>query len=215
MDKIICLGKNYAEHAKEMGESQPAKPVIFLKPPSILKSARLNGETLNLTLPTDRGEVHHECEIVVLLKKGGYQMNLAQAESCIGAVTLGLDMTLREVQADLKKQGQPWAISKVFPDSAVVGPWKPVDGKPTYLEDTFTLAVDGTMRQQARGMQMTLKPAACVAYASKFFPLCEGDLLFTGTPEGVGPVKAGNLAVLKWGSLFYSVRWSAADESSP
>jgi 2-keto-4-pentenoate hydratase/2-oxohepta-3-ene-1,7-dioic acid hydratase in catechol pathway len=216
MDKIICVGKNYLEHAKEMralqGEAGNAlpdsseMPALFLKPPSIRVSA--TGNTPVLLLPPDQGEVHHECEIVVRVRASGYRMSLAEAEAAIGAVTLGLDMTLRDLQGQLKKKGQPWEISKIFPGSAVTGPWLETRDFPNWLEEPFSLAIDGELRQQGRGTEMRLSPAEALAYASRFFPIVEGDLLFTGTPAGVGPVRSGQLGELRWGkALRYEVRW--------
>jgi 2-keto-4-pentenoate hydratase/2-oxohepta-3-ene-1,7-dioic acid hydratase in catechol pathway len=207
MDKIVCLGKNYLDHAKELGDKVPEKPVIFLKPPSILRVATENGEKLSLTLPKDQGDVHHECEIVLRLKHGGYRLSVLDAKQAIGFVTVGLDMTLRDLQANLKKQGHPWTVSKVFPDSAVTGPWLSVQDFPEYLDEKFILKIDGTVKQQGTGSEMLLDAASAVSYLSTFFPLEEGDLIFTGTPKGVGPVKAGQTATLEYGPISYTVHW--------
>ncbi|MFM8313944.1 MAG: fumarylacetoacetate hydrolase family protein, partial [Deltaproteobacteria bacterium] len=136
MDKIVCVGKNYIEHAKELGDQVPEKPVLFLKPPSVLKQAH-SRESLDVFIPTDQGSVHHECEIVIRLKKGGFRLTEMEAEKCIGKVSVGLDMTLRDKQAALKKAGSPWTTAKVFPDSAIVGPWVAVDDFPNFLETPF------------------------------------------------------------------------------
>ncbi len=208
MDKIVCVGKNYAAHAKELGDAVPDKPVLFLKPPSVLCAARFNGETLSASFPANRGEVHHECEIVILVKKGGYRLTVEEAGGCIKAVTLGLDMTLRTEQTQLKKQGHPWTVSKVFPDCAVVGPWRGLETFSNYLTEKFSFQIGEKKRQEGMGKDMLFSPEECLSFASQFFPLCDGDLLFTGTPEGVGPIHAGDEAVLKWGSLTYTVRWS-------
>lgn len=208
MDKLVCVGKNYAEHAKELGDAVPEKPVLFLKPPSVLRQGR-GGETLSLTVPRDAGSLHHECEIVLRLCAGGFRMSKEEARRAIGAVTLGLDMTLRDRQALLKKQGHPWETSKVFPDAAAAGPWVAVDEFPAWQTTPFTFTLDGTVRQQGSAGQMLLSPADCVAYASEHFALCVGDLLYTGTPAGVGPVTAGATAVLHWGPIAYTVGWKA------
>lgn len=197
MDKIICLGKNYSEHAKEMGEVQPEKPVIFLKPPSVLMEIGDFQEPTELQYPQARGSLHHECEIV--LKLG--------ATNQIESVTLGLDMTLRDVQSDLKKRGQPWTISKVFRDSAVVGPWISVADFTDWKEKTFEFFLDGKIRQSSCAKEMLLKVEEIPGYLEKFFPLCQGDLIFTGTPAGVGAVSKGSLAQLRWGKIQYQVVW--------
>lgn len=197
-DKIICVGKNYLEHATELGDAVPEKPVLFLKPWSVAVAAGA-GETLEIPLPKGRGAIHHECELVVRLASGG----------AIDAVTLGLDMTLRDTQVLLKKSGHPWEVSKVFAGSAIFGPWIPVKEFADYLDAEFTFAVDGKLRQRGRGAEMRLSPAECVAYAAEHFPLEAGDALFTGTPSGVGPVASGQKGELRWGSrLGYSVCWS-------
>lgn len=209
MDKIICLGKNYLDHAKELGDAIPEKPVVFLKPPSICRDARENGETLLLSLPQGVGEVHHECEIVLKLGKGGYRVGTPQAEEMIEAVTLGLDMTLRDCQSRQKKEGHPWTTSKVFPDAAVHGPFVKKNEFSQYLSTEFTFSLDGVVRQRGTASQMTLSPEVCVSYLSEFFPLEKGDLIFTGTPAGVGPVIPGQAGKLCWGPIQYSVRWKA------
>ena len=201
MDKIICVGKNYSEHVREMqkiaGDAPAEKPVLFLKPPSALVSVE-NGMTAEVVLPVGHGSVHHECEIVVRLDAGGE----------IDAVTVGLDMTLRELQTELKKKGQPWEVSKVFAGSAIIGPWVPITTIAKWLDSEFSLQLNGQTKQKGHGREMTLSPTECVAYAKSFFPLCKGDLIFTGTPAGVGPVKAGDIAMLGFADLVnFKVVW--------
>jgi len=206
MDKIICVGKNYLEHAKELGDAVPAKPVVFLKPASVLRQAEFK-ERLNLSIPTDRGSVHHECELVIQLKTGGFHLTHGEAERAIGAVTVGLDMTLRDEQAALKKAGSPWTVAKVFPDSGVIGSWVDISQFSNFLDEPFSLKVNGTLRQQGFARQMTLSPAACIAYLSENFPLCAGDIIFTGTPKGVNSVHPGDIGVLTFGPIEFSVLW--------
>jgi 2-keto-4-pentenoate hydratase/2-oxohepta-3-ene-1,7-dioic acid hydratase in catechol pathway len=196
MDKIICVGKNYAEHAKELGDVVPEKPVLFLKPPSVLREAK-HGERISAWYPAGRGSFHHECEIVLRLGEGGK----------ISAVTVGLDMTLRDLQGQLKKQGHPWTVAKVFRDAAIVGPWVSVADFPRWQETPFSLAIAGKVRQRGSAAEMILEPAACVSYIAEWFPLCAGDLVFTGTPAGVGPVAKGETAELQWGDIRCSVAW--------
>lgn len=207
IDKIVCVGKNYAEHARELGDEVPEKPVLFLKPPSVLRSARAVGERIALRFPAGPGPVHYECEIVLRICEGGFRMALQEAQRAIGEATVGLDMTLRDLQNRLKKAGHPWEVCKVFPDSAVVGPWRSAKTLAEDLAAPFSFSLDGKVRQRGYGRDMILSPAECVAYASEHFELCPGDLLFTGTPAGVGPVNAGQAGVLEWGDLRYSVEW--------
>jgi 2-keto-4-pentenoate hydratase/2-oxohepta-3-ene-1,7-dioic acid hydratase in catechol pathway len=208
MDKIICVGKNYLEHAKELGDKIPEKPVLFLKPPSVLKQAQKNGETIQALLPAGQGSVHHECEIVVQLKGGGYRLDAARAKEAIGAVTLGLDMTLRDLQATLKKNGHPWTTAKVFPDSALIGPWQSVETFPKYSDEVFSFSIDGEKKQAASARDMMMGIPECIAFISEHFPLCPGDVLFTGTPKGVGPVSNGQRGELKYGPIHYYVSWA-------
>ncbi|NBX16988.1 MAG: FAA hydrolase family protein [Proteobacteria bacterium] len=208
MDKIICIGKNYADHAAELGDVHPEKPVLFIKPPSVLVSAHATDEHLNLTLPAHSSQIHHEVELVFRIDRDGYRMSTEEAERAIGAVTVGLDMTLRDLQSEAKKKGSPWTTGKVFRDAAVIGPWIRISDLPNYLAEPFTLAVNDKIVQRAAGNQMSHSPAECLAYASQFFPVCAGDIIFTGTPVGVGPVNHGDKGVLLFGSVRYSVTWS-------
>ena len=124
--------------------------------------------------------------------------------AAIGAYSIGLDMTLREVQATLKKAGHPWTIGKVFPDAAVIGPWIETSNL-EFLQETFSLTLDGVCRQESTGTQMLFNPVELVVYASHFFPLCAGDILFTGTPAGVGKVHDHAKGVVQIGARHYMV----------
>jgi 2-keto-4-pentenoate hydratase/2-oxohepta-3-ene-1,7-dioic acid hydratase in catechol pathway len=208
MDKIICVGKNYFAHAQELGDAIPEKPVVFLKPPSVLRAAQKNGDLLSLSLPPESTEVHHECEIVLRLSKGGYRLGVNECGNLIGEVSIGLDMTLRDRQSALKAQGHPWTTAKVFVDSAVVGPWIKISEFPNWLAEPFFFYIDGELRQKGTGNEMRMGPQEQLSYLSHFFPLCPGDLIYTGTPKGVGPVRAGQTAKIAWKSLEYSVRWA-------
>ncbi len=195
MDKCICIGKNYLEHAKELGDDVPEHPVIFIKPPSVVLQSlqsSLKGQKLEVVLPQGRGAIHHECEIVLRLNRLGVP----------DAVTLGLDLTLRELQSELKKKGHPWELSKVFNQSAVVGPWIPISIFPDYLDQNFEFLINGVQKQSGRGIDMRYSPDFCLNYVRDCFPVCEGDLLFTGTPAGVGPLTAGQTGILRWGTVF-------------
>ena len=207
IDKIICVGKNYLDHARELGDAVPEKPVIFLKQASVLKETSQWNTCINATLPSHQGEAHYECEIVLRVCQSGYCMTKELAEKAFDAVTIGLDMTLRDVQTTLKKKGHPWTIGKVFPDAAVIGPWISIDDFPDFMTTPFSLTLDGKLRQHDCANSMTMKPVDLIMYISQFFPLCEGDLIFTGTPAGVGPVHAGSKATLEWRKYQFSVEW--------
>ncbi|MEY3903481.1 MAG: hypothetical protein RL189_2787 [Pseudomonadota bacterium] len=208
MDKIICVGKNYADHAAELGDVHPEKPLLFIKPPSVLRAAEANDALVKLTLPKHSSQVHHEVELVFRIEKDGYQMTVEQAERALGAVTVGLDMTLRDLQGEAKKKGTPWTTGKVFRDAAVIGPWLRLSDFSNYNSEIFSLSINDKLVQSATALQMSHSPAACLAYASQFFPICAGDLLFTGTPAGVGAVNVGDKGLLMFGSIRFLVEWT-------
>lgn len=191
-DKIICAGKNYLEHAKELGDDVPDRPVFFFKPPSCLvDTAASAGKPV--PIPRDHGSVHHECEIV-------YRIRVRDGRASFDAVTLGLDLTLRDLQNDLKKKGHPWEACKAFHHAAVIGPWVELSRFEDCLNVPFELKVNGSVRQSARGSEMATSPAGLLEEAHRFFHVCDGDLLFTGTPKGVGPVLPGDRLSLGWGN---------------
>ncbi len=204
MDKIVCFGKNYQAHMLELGDAPVEKPVIFLKPPSVLKQCKAWDETLQVALTTN--ETHYECELVLRLNRDAYQISIEEAAGAIDAYTIGLDMTLRQAQALLKKNGHPWTIAKVFPDAGIIGPWIECNDF-NFLELPFQFTLDGVVKQSSYGKDMLFKPAALISDASQFFPLCKGDILFTGTPAGVGPVQNGSVGILKIGEVQYGVQW--------
>lgn len=192
MDKIICLGKNYAEHTLEMKEAQPEKPVLFLKPPSCHIEVK-DGQSLKL--PWERGEIHHECEIVLKL----YKKNVI-------AMTLGLDLTLRDLQKKLKEAGHPWEISKSFKYSAITLPFIAQRDFPTWREDAFRFYVNEELRQTASLKDTLFSPDEAIHHANDYFPLSDGDLVFTGTPKGVGPLKPGDEVRFEWGPIKAKIR---------
>ncbi|MES2769503.1 MAG: fumarylacetoacetate hydrolase family protein [Bdellovibrionota bacterium] len=211
MDKIICIGKNYLEHAKELnkmiGDSIPDKPVIFFKPPSVIQQTAHDG-IIKATLPQGHGQTHHECEIALRITKDCHRISPKEAESYFDAVTLGLDMTLRDLQAHLKKSGHPWEMAKSFKDSILLGPWIELNDFKDFLNTEFSFSINGEVKQKSFGKKMTLNPYECLSYASEYFEIKKGDILFTGTPEGVGAVQRGDLGSLEWGSHLKSqIQW--------
>lgn len=204
IDKIICFGKNYQAHMQELGDAPVEKPVIFLKPASVLRQCKNWNDTLPLTLPQE--ELHYECEVVAQLTSGGYQLTRAQAQKALGFYTIGLDMTLRNVQSALKKAGHPWTLGKVFPEAAIIGPWLPVNlGELNHLD--FYLRQNNELKQKANTSQMLMPLVDLIVYASQHFPLCAGDILFTGTPAGVGPVIKDAVCEVGIESNKYFVQW--------
>lgn len=195
---VYCFGKNYRAHAIEMGQVEAKPPVVFIKP-----TASVVVPAGSIVIPTDRGEVHHEAELVLALELPdaltGHPLSETEADTAIVAFTVGLDLTLRDEQKTAKSAGEPWAASKGFRGSAPIAPLTRRRPEHAFSDLTLTLDVDGTRRQEAALSDMTLFPAACVAHLSRVFPLETGDLVFTGTPAGVGPLRPGNRIVASIG----------------
>jgi acylpyruvate hydrolase len=207
IDKIICVGKNYLEHAKELGDAIPEKPVLFLKPSSVLKQASSWDEHMELDFDFEDSAVQPECEIVLRVAIDGYKMTLEEAKGAVSELTLGLDMTLRARQSLLKKQGHPWTTAKVFKDAAILGPWIPRHQFTDFMDTEFQLVLDDTLRQRAKGSDMMMQPDDLLVYISQFFPLKAGDIIFTGTPAGVTSITRGTVAKLHWRHYSYSMQW--------
>jgi acylpyruvate hydrolase len=188
--KIICLGRNYIEHAKEMKADIPTEPVLFLKPSTAILSP---GGTIRI--PSFSRELHHEVELVALVSRAGSKILREQAMNHIGGYAVGLDMTLRDVQAEAKKKGLPWAVSKGFDTSAPLSPFVTTESVPDPHSLSISLRVNGALRQHSNTHNMIFRLDEVVAYVSSIFTLEPGDLIFTGTPEGVGPVLPGDVLV--------------------
>ena len=197
MDKIICLGKNYSDHIAEMKEAASEMPVLFLKPNSVFHEIKNQG---TIVLPWERGLIHHECEVVFKL----YKKNI------IG-LGLGLDLTLRDLQKQLKEKGHPWEISKVFKNSTICTPIQGVRDFLNWQDTPFVLKVNGEIRQESKLSNAILKPNDIIHYVDKFFPICDGDLIFTGTPKGVGPLQPDDLIEMKFGPIENTFRLVAAN----
>lgn len=190
--KIVCVGRNYAEHAKELGNEVPDKPVVFLKPASVLIHS---GE--KIIHPTFSKDMHHEIELVLLIGKQIKKATIAEAEDAIIGYGVGLDMTLRDIQNDLKKKGHPWTIAKCFDTSAVVSDFILKTDYYLTLDEKISLTVNGQIRQKEKLNKMLFHPAEIVEYISSLMTLEKGDLVFTGTPAGVGKVEVGDSLVGK------------------
>ncbi|MBP6353636.1 MAG: fumarylacetoacetate hydrolase family protein [Acinetobacter sp.] len=180
--KIICVGRNYAEHAKELGNAIPDRPVLFMKPPSSLRSLA-QGIVWNRAL----GECHFECEICLQIAQPLSQVtDPVAALQAVGAVTLGLDLTLRDLQNELKAKGQPWERAKAFDGACVLGDWVAVEhiGDMNALE--LSLSVNGVQRQHGVSSDMLFDIATLLVDINQSFSLQAGDVIMTGTPAGVG-----------------------------
>lgn len=186
--KIFCVGRNYVEHAKELGNDVPDEPVIFLKP----KSAFLQPH-MPFYYPEFTNELHYEIELVLRVSKNGKYIQERHASKYYNAYTVGIDFTARDIQQQLKEKGLPWEISKAWDNSAAVG--KFIDIKPgmNLGNINFCLYKNKEMVQQANSSQMIFTFDQIVAYVSQFFSLNIGDLIFTGTPVGVGECVVGDI----------------------
>jgi acylpyruvate hydrolase len=194
--KILCLGRNYAEHAKEMKAEIPETPVVFLKPSTALIHS---GDTVNI--PPFSKDVHHEVEMVVVIGKGGRNIPRSAAFDHVAGYAVGLDMTLRDVQSDAKKKGLPWTVAKGFDTSAPVSDVVKKEAITDPHSLPLSLTVNGSLRQEGNTRAMIFPVDAIIEYLSSIFTLEPGDLLFTGTPEGVGPVARGDTLEAALGSL--------------
>lgn len=197
MDKIICVGKNYLKHALELGDAVPQEPTYFIKPPSTIFTVTKSKELVRLP---KHGEVHHEIELVFRIRE------TAEGKLQLAQFTYGVDLTIRDLQARLKKAGQPWEKAKVFQNAAILGPWRELQSLKEVLNTPFSLSVNGKVRQQGLGAEMRWQPDFLLDDLPKWFPIKDGDLLFTGTPEGVGPLIDGDLVELNGGNISYSFK---------
>ncbi len=181
--KIICVGRNYADHAKELKNDLPTEPVLFMKP----KTAVLLPHK-PLYYPEFTQDLHYECELVVKISSNGKYIQEKFAHKYYDAITLGIDFTARDLQREQQKKGLPWEIAKAFDGSAAVGSFIPLTEAMDVNNLSFRLDKNGEAVQNGNTSDMIFKVNNIIAYCSKFFTLNIGDLIFTGTPAGVGPV---------------------------
>lgn len=185
--KIICVGRNYAAHIEELKNERPAEPVIFLKPDTALVR---NNEPVYY--PEFTQDLHYETEVVLRICKEGKYIQPSLASNYYDAVGLGIDFTARDLQSKLKEKGLPWEIAKAFNASAPVSSFIPKEELGDLNNLDFSMKLNGETRQKGNTGLMLFNFTDILVYASQFFTLKTGDLLFTGTPEGVGPVKIGD-----------------------
>jgi 2-keto-4-pentenoate hydratase/2-oxohepta-3-ene-1,7-dioic acid hydratase in catechol pathway len=185
--KIFCVGRNYAEHALELGNEVPDEPVIFMKP----KSALLQPHT-PFYYPEFTNELHYECELVLRICKNGKYINEKFANKYYDAVTAGIDFTARDIQNELKKNGLPWEKAKAWDNSAVIGKWMPLATYKDKKNINFGLYKNKELVQQGNTKDMIHDFDQLVCHISNFFSINIGDLVFTGTPKGVGELVVGD-----------------------
>ena len=184
--KIICIGRNYADHAKELNNPVPKRPVVFMKPPSALL---INNKPFYY--PEFTKDLHHEIEIVLKVAKNGRHVQPEFAKGYYQEIALGIDFTARDLQQECKKKGHPWEIAKGFDGSAVLSPFVSIE-KLNGRAIEFELQKNGVVVQQGNTKDLLFSFEDIICYVSQFFKLQMGDLIYTGTPAGVGPVQIGD-----------------------
>ena len=190
--RIYCVGRNYAEHAKEMGFTGRELPFFFLKPADAALPVAA-GATGRMPYPTLTANLHHEIELVVAIGKGGANIKAQDAKQHIWGYAVGLDMTRRDLQNEAKKQGRPWSIGKGFDASAPIGPITPAAQAGDVERAAIWLQVNGADRQRSNVDQLIWNIGEIIEHISAAWTLQPGDLIFTGTPEGVGAVARGDV----------------------
>ncbi len=186
--RVYCIGRNYAAHAIEMGHDPDREPPFFFQ-----KNPNNLDPSGDFPYPPHSSDVHHEVEVAVMLKSGGTNIPLEEAESHIFGYALSLDMTRRDLQGAQKKMGRPWEIGKAFERSAPIGPIHPVASTGLLNAGAIALRVNGEVRQEGDLNQMIWKVPEMISYLSEYFELAPGDVIQSGTPAGVGPVQRGDV----------------------
>jgi fumarylpyruvate hydrolase len=190
--RIYCVGRNYAEHAQEMGHTGREPPFFFMKPADAVVAVA-DGQTGAIDYPTLTSNLHHEIELVVAIGVGGSAIKASDAAAHIWGYAIGLDMTRRDLQNEMKKQGRPWCIGKAFEQSAPIGPLHAKAQTGELLRGAITLAVNGVQKQKGDVADLIWNVNETIEQLSAAWVLQPGDLIFTGTPAGVGPVQRGDV----------------------
>jgi len=202
VSKVVCVGSNYAKHIQEMGSVTPTEPVLFIKPETALCDLHQP-----LALPQGLGSVHHEVELAVLIGATLRQASEEHVTQAIAGYGVALDLTLRDIQGQMKKAGQPWEKAKGFDNSCPISGFIPAaefQGDPQ--NTPLCLKVNGEVRQQGTTADMIHKIVPLIAYMSRFFTLRAGDVILTGTPEGVGPLHSGDALEVSLNGLTITTR---------
>ena len=192
--RIYCVGRNYAEHAQEMGHSGREPPFFFMKPADAILVVP-EGATGELPYPSRTSDLHHEIELVAAIGKGGRNIAAADAHAHVYGYAIGLDMTRRDLQGEAKKLGRPWEVGKAFDHSGPIGPIHPASVTGHYTKGAISLDVNGASRQKSDISLLIWNLAETIEHLSTLFELQPGDLIYTGTPEGVAAVQPGDLLV--------------------
>lgn len=192
--KAVCVGRNYAAHAKELNNSVPSQPILFHKPANAICAL-----SPSFAIPTGQGEVHHELEIAVLISAKLSQASEHECRAAIAGIGLALDLTLRDVQTELKANGQPWEMAKAFDNACPITDFISIDQAYDLTNIAIELERNGVLQQQGNSKDMLFPIVPLIAYISQYFTLNPGDIVLTGTPAGVGPLTIGDHVQLKLG----------------
>ncbi|WGV12579.1 fumarylacetoacetate hydrolase family protein [Psychrobacter maritimus] len=195
--KVVCVGRNYAAHAEELGNEVPKAPILFMKPASSVVSIRQGVVRPN---PALYGETHYEAELCVQLAADLSAATIEEAKQAIGGVTLGLDLTLRELQAELKEKGHPWERAKCFDGACVLGDWLDPQVFGDFTDIHYQLTINDALTQDGDSALMLFPVYELLVNISHAFSLQAGDVIMTGTPSGVGALQAGDQLSLKLGA---------------
>lgn len=194
--KVVCVGRNYAEHARELGNEIPKSPILFMKPTSSVVSVRHDIVRPN---PAIYGETHYEAELCIQLSADLCAATVEQAKQAVGGVTLGLDLTLRDLQSKLKDKGQPWERAKCFDGSCVLADWVDAQAFDDFTQVRYQLYINDELKQDGDSALMLFSVYELLADISHAFSLQAGDVIMTGTPSGVGMLQAGDVLKLVLG----------------
>lgn len=193
--RVYCVGRNYAAHAREMGFDPDREPPFFFCKPADAVVPVAQGSTLSLPYPPETANLHYEVELVAAIGKGGAKISVDEALQHVWGYAVGLDMTRRDLQMKMREAGRPWELGKAFDQSAPIGPLHPAQSVSGIEQAGIWLQVNGADRQRSDIGKLIWSIAETIAYLSKYFRLEAGDLIYTGTPEGVGPVVRGDKMV--------------------
>jgi len=199
--KVVCIGRNYLEHIRELNNAVPETPILFMKP-----ATSLAGLDEPIRLPAGRGECHHEVELAVLVGRELHNANPESARQAVVGYGVALDLTLRDLQNELKKKGHPWETAKAFDGSCPLSPFLKPEALPDPQATDLALRVNGELRQQGNTRQMMVGILELMAYISTHFSLQPGDVVLTGTPAGVGPLQAGDELLLSLAGHDFAAR---------
>ena len=188
--KLICIGRNYTDHIKELDNERPTDPVVFLKPDTAILLKKQP-----FFIPDFSNDIHHEVEILVKINKVGKYIDKKFAHKYYDEIGLGIDFTARDLQSELKAKGLPWEKAKAFDGSAVIGNWLPKTNFKNLEDINFSLQKNNTLVQQGNTKLMLWKIDELIEYISKYFTLKIGDIIFTGTPSGVGRVEPNDMLI--------------------